>query len=88
MSPSEGSLDPNVDETISTTFHVLLIRAQEIVFQKRRLSLMDGSDCDDEDRVGRHYLGKRIEGELKSVPAIVFIWYGWIASWGSACYLF
>jgi len=64
--------DPETDQA-RITVRPLQIRAEGIVSEERRPNWMEGSDCDDEDQRSEAYLGNKIEGKPRPVPAVIFI---------------
>ena len=65
--------DPETDQEAQLTVHTLQIRAEGTVSEERRQNWMEGSDCDDGDQRSEAYLGKKIEGKPRPVPAVLFI---------------
>jgi hypothetical protein len=65
--------DPEMDQETRVTVHALRIRAEGVVSEEWRQNWMEGSDCDDGDQRSEAYLGKKIEGKPRPVPAVLFI---------------
>jgi hypothetical protein len=65
--------DPETDQEAQIAVHTLQIRAEGIVSEDRKQNWMEGSDCDDGDQRSETYLGKKIEGKPRSIPAVLFV---------------
>ena len=62
-----------MDQALYTLGCMLHAHADSMITGTRRLSWMDGSDCDDEDQHSRDSVQKEAEIQLRSVPVLVIL---------------
>ena len=65
--------DPEMDQELYTVGCMLNITAYDMIRQQGRLSLMDGSESDDEDQHSWSSVRKEVESQPRAVPVLIIL---------------
>ena len=65
--------DPEMGQMVCVLGCALRVAASGVLIGYGRMSWMEGSDCDDEDQHSWGFVCCEVEGQLGSVPVVVFV---------------